>query len=1287
LFAVVALLFGARDAHAAVGGSMASLSSAGPVAAYNFDGGSGTTLADLSGNRSNGTISGANWTTAGHSGGALAFDGNADWVTVPDSGNLDLSSAMTLEAWVYPSQLGSIWRTIVTKEQSNGLVYGLFANSDTATPAALAALPAQDVVRSSNRLPRTTWTYLAATYDGAALRLYVNGVQSASVAGTGAMPSTTQPLRIGGNSMGSQWFRGRIDDLRVYDRALNASEIQNDMRTAVAVDAQAPSAPTALTASAPTMSSVSLSWAASTDNIGVVGYTVYRDGAAVASTTSTSYQLSGLACGANYSLSVDAFDAAGNRSGKTTVAASTSACPPPPDSTPPTSPSGLATSGATATTVTLSWNASTDDVGVAGYGLYRNSTSVGTTTTRSYTFSGLTCGSSYTLAVDAYDSMGNRSPRASISASTTACSDTAAPSAPSGLAAGGITATSITLSWSASTDNVGVTGYGRYLNGSLIASGTGTSYAFSGLTCGTNYALAVDAYDAAGNRSAKTSINATTSACPTADTQAPSVPPNERYTATTATSITLAWDPSTDNVGVAGYSLFLNNVKVGTTTQTSYTYSGLTCGTTYTISLQAFDAAGNGSDRAYSTGTAATSACVTAPADTQPPSVPPNERYAGVTQTTITLAWDPSTDNVGVAGYSLFLNNVKVGTTTQTSYTYSGLTCGTTYTVSLQAFDAAGNGSDRTLSTGTSATAACAPSSDTQAPTTPSALAATGATATSISIGWGASLDNVGVTGYGAYRNGTTVGSTTGTSYSFTGLSCGTSYSLAVDAYDAAGNRSAKATISASTTGCSDTSAPTTPTNFVATGATQTSVSLTWTASLDNVGVAGYTVSNGASTAGTTGSTSYTVSGLSCGSSYSLSVEAYDAAGNRSAKTSISASTSACSTPPPPSSPSSLANLWIDPSGGSCARQATAGAYSDAQACGSMQAASNAAQSGDTINIVDGSYSSQALNAGSKALTFQAAGPGRPSFGMIVSAASNITVRGIQIENRNDLNGPCSDPDNAVLYPCGNNQTFDNVIVDGLNKNDKHGIRGVGDSFKLRNSEVRNIVDGKGFEGGSDDMLIENTYWHNIRVVTDGVHNECAYVDNGNRQTWRGNRFIGCPTMALFFTNWNGGPAYSNVLVEDNVFGHTLDTGGNWHASCAFKIGWGANNQNTVIGWVVRYNTFETDPCLDGTPAGGDTGAGRYYGNLGGIQCESEMVYSYNVGDTCGGTGDMPVANATNDASHPNQAPFYVNAPNGDFHLVAGAAPINHGDPSNCPATDMDGQARSQPCDAGADER
>src|SRR5262249_36520935 len=137
----------------------------------------------------------------------------------------------------------------------------------------------------------------------------------------------------------------------------------------------------------------------------------------------------------------------------------------------------------------------------------------------------------------------------------------------------------------------------------------------------------------------------------------------------------------------------------------------------------------------------------------------------------------------------------------------------------------------------TSPTSACPPpppAPDTQAPTTPGSLSATGATATSINVGWSASSDNVGVAGYGLYRNGPSAGSTSSTSAGFTGLSCGTAYSPARASSDAAGNRSAKAEVTAPTSACPppppapDTQAPTTPGSLSATGATATSINVGW---------------------------------------------------------------------------------------------------------------------------------------------------------------------------------------------------------------------------------------------------------------------------------------------------------------------------------------------------------------------------------------------------------------------------------------------------------------------------
>jgi hypothetical protein len=159
----------------------------------------------------------------------LTFDGVNDWVTVADSNSLDLTGAMTLEAWVNPSALGSVWRTVILKEQATQLVYGLYASTDTGVPAGNVFTSSDLDIRAPGPLTANAWTHLATTYDGATLRLYVNGVQAASRALTGTIRTSTQPLRIGGNDIWGEWFAGRIDEVRVYNRALTANQIQADM--------------------------------------------------------------------------------------------------------------------------------------------------------------------------------------------------------------------------------------------------------------------------------------------------------------------------------------------------------------------------------------------------------------------------------------------------------------------------------------------------------------------------------------------------------------------------------------------------------------------------------------------------------------------------------------------------------------------------------------------------------------------------------------------------------------------------------------------------------------------------------------------------------------------------------------------------------------------------------------------------------------------------------------------------------------------------------------------------
>ena len=186
--------------------------------------------------------------------------------------------------------------------------------------------------------------------------------------------------------------------------------------------------------------------------------------------------------------------------------------------------------------------------------------------------------------------------------------DTQAPSTPGSFAVTAATQTTVTVRWNAALDNVGVTGYGLYVGTSRIGTVTGTSATISGFSCGRGYSLAVDAADAAGNRSPKASLAVTTAACstspppppppppPSGDTQAPTAPTGLRAT-TTATTLTLSWNAATDNVGVAGYRVYRSSTLVGTTAATSTTMTGLRCATWYWVGVRAVDAAGNVSSR------------------------------------------------------------------------------------------------------------------------------------------------------------------------------------------------------------------------------------------------------------------------------------------------------------------------------------------------------------------------------------------------------------------------------------------------------------------------------------------------------------------------------------------------------------------------------------------------------------------------------------------------------------------------------------------------------------------
>lgn len=117
------------------------------------------------------------------------------------------------------------------------LAYSLYANEGDPNPSRPAGYVRVGFVdRSAAATPALSlksWSHLAATYDGAKLQLYVNGALKSSLAVTGPIVSSTAPLRIGGNGIWGEYFKGLIDDVRVYRRALSEAEIKTDMATPV----------------------------------------------------------------------------------------------------------------------------------------------------------------------------------------------------------------------------------------------------------------------------------------------------------------------------------------------------------------------------------------------------------------------------------------------------------------------------------------------------------------------------------------------------------------------------------------------------------------------------------------------------------------------------------------------------------------------------------------------------------------------------------------------------------------------------------------------------------------------------------------------------------------------------------------------------------------------------------------------------------------------------------------------------------------------------------------------
>ena len=472
-----------------------------------------------------------------------------------------------------------------------------------------------------------------------------------------------------------------------------------------------------------------------------------------------------------------------------------------------------------------------------------------------------------------------------------AVADTEAPSVPAEVKATDVTETTAKLTWSEATDNVGVAGYNVYVNEAKVNDTlvTGTEYSLTDLTAATEYSVTVTAVDAAENESAKSeAVIFTTEA--EKDTEAPTAPTEVKATEVTETTAKVTWSEATDNVGVVGYNVYLNETKVNDTlvTGTEYALTELTEATEYAVRVTAVDAAENESAR--SEAATFTTLKKEEPKDTEAPSVPTAVVAADITQTTAKVTWDASTDNVGVAGYNVYVNEAKVNASpvTVTEYDLTGLTEATEYTVRVTAVDAAENESARSEAV-TFTTLEAEEETDTEAPTAPAEVKATEVTETTAKLTWNEATDNVGVAGYNVYVNEAKVNDelVAGTEFALTDLTEATEYTVRVSAVDAAGNESARSEATTFTTLESEKPAPekpATPTNVKISEIKHTKALVTWDSVLARAAVEGYNVYLDGEKVNATSvkETRYELTGLKVGTKYNVAVTAVNEEGTES---------------------------------------------------------------------------------------------------------------------------------------------------------------------------------------------------------------------------------------------------------------------------------------------------------------------------------------------------------------------------------------------------------------------
>lgn len=535
----------------------------------------------------------------GKSGQAIQLSGsNNQYVQLPAGHALAQYDEITVAAWVNWAA-NSQWQRIFDFGTSSTQYMFLSPRSGSNTLRFAIKNGGGEQIVESDQLPLNQWVHVAVTLGGGTAKLYVNGVQKASAAIT-IKPSDFKPsLNYIGKSQfaADPLFNGKLDEFVVYNRALNADEIDGlyngnatwrdnsllelFLADAAKIELERYTADTreplqaAVAAAQQVLDSASStqrqiddaadSLLQALEQLELIPYIESLGGVEVGTSVGIQPELPSVVNAVYSNKTVQPVPVVWNHIDPvqysvpgsftvngavygTTLPAIAKVTVVDPDA--PLPPTNLSASDITATSLVLNWSASTDNVAVTGYDVFRDGELTGTVTgaTYEYSFTGLTPDTAYTFKVVAFDEAGNRTPSANYTAQTLPTSnqekpDQMSPTPPTGLTATSVTSSSLVLNWTASMDNVAVTGYDVFRDGQLAATVTGTthSYSFTGLTPDTTYTFKVVAFDEAGNRTPSTEYMARTAEVSggsvTPPTSGSDLPVNESEPVVTGTQI------------------------------------------------------------------------------------------------------------------------------------------------------------------------------------------------------------------------------------------------------------------------------------------------------------------------------------------------------------------------------------------------------------------------------------------------------------------------------------------------------------------------------------------------------------------------------------------------------------------------------------------------------------------------------------------------------------------------------------------------------------------------------